>query len=125
MPPGAGGLCYGRSVRRTRAAIFSAAMVAAMASASAAAAQTTGATTTMPPVRSIPVTPAPTTTAAPARTAGAESTAPAGQSGQAAADLADTGIAADQLVPLGLLLIAVGAGLQGVARRPRRAYALL
>lgn len=112
-------------VRRTRAAIFSAAMVAALGSASAAAAQTTGATTTMPPVRSIPVTPAPTTTAAPVRTAGAETGAPAGQTGQAAADLADTGIAADQLVPLGLLLIGVGAALQGVARRPRRAYALL
>lgn len=112
------------AVRRTRAAIFSAAMAAALASGSGAAAQTTGATTTMPPVRSIPVTPAPTTTAAPVRTAGAES-AQTGQSGRAAADLADTGVAADRLVPLGLLLIGVGAALQGVARRPRRAYALL
>ena len=116
------GVCYGRAVRRTRAAIFSAAMVVAgVASATGAAAQTT---TTIPPVRSIPVTPATTTTAAPVRTAGtAESASP--QPAQTAADLADTGVAADRLVPLGLLLIGVGAALQGAARRPRRAYGLL
>jgi hypothetical protein len=39
--------------------------------------------------------------------------------------LADTGFAADKLVPLGFLLIALGGALTGAARRPRRAYALL
>lgn len=105
-------------MRRTRAAIFViAAMAAGLSSAPGAVAQTT---TTMPPVRSIPVTPGPTTatTAAPATGESAS-----GQGGTAAADLADTGVAADKLVPLGLLLIGLGAALQGGARR--RSYGLL
>jgi hypothetical protein len=85
------------------------------------AAQTT---TTMPPVRSIPVTPAPTTTAAPAATTTTAAPATSGTvtaAGAATEDpLADTGIAADKLVPLGFALIALGALLDAAARRYRR-----
>lgn len=88
--------------------------VLAVGLAAPAAAQTT--TTTMPPVRSIPVTPAPgvtTTTARPAAT-----TPPVAASGEtAAAPLADTGLAADTLVPFGFLLIGLGAALTGASRR--------
>ena len=95
-------------MRALRTLLLSA--VLALGVAAPAAAQTT--TTTMPPVRSIPVTPAPgvttTTTAAPAVAAGGET---------AASPLADTGLAADKLVPLGFLLIGVGAALTGAARR--------
>ena len=83
--------------------------VLAVGLAAPVAAQTT--TTTMPPVRSIPVTPAPgaTTTTAPASS---------GVGGETASSpLADTGIAADKLVPLGFLLIGLGAALTGAARR--------
>ncbi len=104
-------------MRRTRAAIFvAAAMAAGLSPVPGAVAQTT---TTMPPVRSIPVTPGPTTATTAAPTTGES----AGQGGTAAADLADTGVAADKLVPLGLLLIGLGAALQGAARR--RSYGLL
>ena len=85
--------------------------VLAVGLAAPAAAQTT--TTTMPPVRSIPVTPAPgattTTTTRPASTAVSGETA--------SSPLADTGMAADKLVPLGFLLIGLGAALTGAARR--------
>jgi hypothetical protein len=78
------------------------------------AAQTTT-STTVPPVRSIPVTPA-----APAPT----TTSSAG--GSAAAPLAATGIAADRLVPFGFVLIGMGAALVGAARRyGRPAYRFL
>lgn len=83
-----------------------------------AAAQTT---TTMPPVRSIPVTPAPTaTTTATATTVRATTatTAPAAAAAQAAAPpMADTGLPADKLVPFSFLLIGLGAALTGAARR--------
>jgi hypothetical protein len=88
-----------------------------MAGAGAAAAQTT---TTMPPVRSIPVTGG--------QTATTTTTAPAATGGETAAggDLADTGIAADMLVPFGFALIGGGAVMQAAARRrPRDAYGLL
>jgi hypothetical protein len=84
----------------------------------------TSTTTTMPPVRSIPVTPAPSTTAAPAATttttAKPATVAVAGAETAAADPLADTGLAADKLVPLGFLLIALGAALDAAARRYRR-----
>lgn len=99
--------------------------------ASAAGAQTT----TLPPVRSIPVTggqAATTTTTARATTA---TTAPAPSSGTAGSTtaapsndsgLADTGMAADLLVPFALALIGGGAVLQVVARRRDAAdYGLL
>jgi hypothetical protein len=107
-------------VRRLRTLWLSAALVAGalgLAGAAPAGAQTT---TTMPPVRSIPVTPATsaTTTTAPAAATGA--------SGATAAPLADTGIAADRLVPLGFLLIGLGAALVAAARRyARPAYRFL
>ena len=94
------------------------------ASAAPAAAQTTS--TTIPPVRSIPVTPAPTvaTTAAPTTTTTAPkvtTTAPtaAATAGTetAAPPVAVTGISADKLVPFGLLLIGLGAVLTNAARR--------
>ncbi len=116
-------------VRALRTLIVAA--VLAVGLAAPAAAQTT---TTMPPVRSIPVTPAPTTTAAPAATTTttARAAAPTPTPVQAAAaaavedPLADTGIAADKLVPLAFLLIAVGALLDAAARRNRRtAYSYL
>lgn len=75
----------------------------AVAVVTPAAAQTT---TTLPPVRSIPVAPAPATAAPPAA-------APADP-------LADTGVAADKLVPLAFALIALGALLDASARRWRR-----
>ena len=84
--------------------------------ASVASAQTT---TTVPPVRSIPVTggqTATTTTAAP--TTGSTETTGAG-------GLADTGMAADMLVPFGFALIGAGAVMQAAARRPRGDYGLL
>ncbi|HEX4978732.1 MAG TPA: hypothetical protein VFV35_01585 [Acidimicrobiales bacterium] len=80
--------------------------------APAASAQTT---TTVPPVRSIPVTggqAATTTTTAPA-------------SSESAGTLAETGMAADVLVPFGFALIGAGAVLQLASRRPREAFGLL
>lgn len=80
----------------------------------------------MPPVRSIPVTPAPSTTAAPATTTTTTMRTTPGGSGETAAPaegadpLADTGLAADKLVPFAFLLIAVGAVLDAAARRYRR-----
>ena len=105
-------------MRALRTLLISA--VLAVGLAVPAAAQTT--TTTMPPVRSIPVTPAPgvttTTTARPAAVSGSGETA--------ASPLADTGIAADKLVPFGFLLIGLGAALTGAARRyGRPAYTFL
>ena len=95
-------------MRALRTLLISA--VLAVGLAAPAAAQTT--TTTMPPVRSIPVTPAPgvttTTTARPAAAVSGET---------AASPLADTGIAADKLVPFGFVLIGLGAALTGAARR--------
>ncbi len=86
------------------------------ASAAPAAAQTTS--TTMPPVRSIPVTPAPTVTTAPGATATTTTTAPKVASNSAEAPaMADTGLSADKLVPFGLLLIGLGAALTNSARR--------
>ena len=104
-------------VRALRTLLISA--VLAVGLAVPAAAQTT--TTTMPPVRSIPVTPAPgvttTTTARPT---------PAVSGETAASPLADTGLAADKLVPFGFVLIALGAALTGAARRyGRPAYTFL
>ncbi len=111
-------------VRVLRTLIF--AGLLAVGLATPAAAQST---TTMPPVRSIPVTPAPTTTAAPTTTTTARTTpTTAAVSGESAAapGMADTGIAADKLVPLAFLLIALGALLDGAARRYRRtAYSFL
>ena len=98
-------------MRALRTLLISA--VLAVGLAAPAAAQTT--TTTMPPVRSIPVTPAPgvTTTTAPRTT-----TTTAAVSGETASSpLADTGLAADKLVPFGLLLISLGAVLTGASRR--------
>lgn len=94
-------------MRAPRIFVASAALFLALA-ASPAAAQEGGTTTTAPPVRSIPVTggggsPAPTTNANPAP------------------DLASTGVAADALVPFGFGLIALGAGLEAMARRRRLA----
>ena len=102
------------------------AAVLAVGVATPVAAQTST-TTTMPPVRSIPVTPAPTTTAAPASTtttarASTPTTVAAGNETAAADPLADTGIAADKLVPLAFALIAVGGLLDAAARRRRNAY---
>ena len=91
--------------------------VLAVGLAGPAAAQTT---TTMPPVRSIPVTPAPgvtTTTVRTTTTTAAVSGAGAGTAETAAAPLADTGLAADKLVPFGFLLIGLGAALTGASRR--------
>jgi len=107
-------------VRVLRSLIIATVLVVGVA---APAAAQTSTTTTMPPVRSIPVTPAPTTTAAPAATT--TTTARPAVSGESAAPtaeapLADTGIAADKLVPFGFLLIAVGAVLDAAARRYRR-----
>ena len=106
-------------MRALRTLLISA--VLAVGLAAPAAAQTT--TTTMPPVRSIPVTPAPgvTTTTAP------RTTTTAAVSGETASSpLADTGLAADKLVPLGFLLIGLGAALTGASRRyGRPAYTFL
>jgi hypothetical protein len=71
---------------------------------------TTTSTTGVPSIPVTPAVPAPTTTA-PA----ASGTASGSES--AASPLADTGIAADRLVPLGFLLIGMGAVLVGAARR--------
>lgn len=103
-------------MRVLRSLIIATALVVGVAAP--VAAQTTT-TSTMPPVRSIPVTPAqPATTTTTAATASA---AGAGAGEAAAGDpLADTGIAADMLVPLGFVLIAVGALLDAAARRYRR-----
>lgn len=110
-------------MRALRTLLISA--VLAVGLAAPVAAQTTS--TTMPPVRSIPVTPAPgvTTTTTAARTT--TTTAPAAVSGEtAAAPLADTGIPADKLVPFGFVLIGLGAALTGAARRyGRPAYTFL
>jgi hypothetical protein len=104
--------------------------VLAVGLAGPVAAQTT--TTTMPPVRSIPVTPAPTTSAAPSATTTTTprtttTTPTASVSGETAAlPLADTGLAADKLVPFGFLLIGLGAVLTGASRRfGRPAYRFL
>lgn len=109
-------------VRVLRSLIIATVLVVGVAAPVAAQTSTT---TTMPPVRSIPVTPAPSTTAAPAATTtttarpavSGESAAPTADAGD---PLADTGIAADKLVPFGFLLIAVGAVLDAAARRYRR-----
>lgn len=95
--------------------------VLAVGLAAPVAAQTSSTSTTMPPVRSIPVTPAPTvTTAPPATTTTVPArTAPAGTE-SAAPPMADTGLAADKLVPFGFLLIGLGAALTGGARRVGR-----
>ena len=86
--------------------------------ASAASAQTS---TTIPPVRSIPVTGGQTATTTTAPASSGDSVT-AGASG----GLADTGLAADVLVPFGFALIGGGAVLQAAARRrPRNAYGLL
>lgn len=86
------------------------------ASIAPVAAQTTS--TTMPPVRSIPVTPAQPVTPAPAP-APTPTTAPKVQASTdtAAPPMAVTGISADKLVPFGLLLIGLGAALTNAARR--------
>ncbi len=98
------------------------AAVLALGLAGPVAAQTTS--TTMPPVRSIPVTPAPTVTTAPAPTttvkAAAAPTQTAAAPISATPGMADTGLAADKLVPFGLLLIGLGAALTGSARRVGR-----
>ena len=102
-------------VRVLRTFVISA--VLAVGLAGPVAAQTT---TTMPPVRSIPVTPAPgvtTTTVRTTTTTAAVSGAGAGTAETAAAPLADTGLAADKLVPFGFLLIGLGAALTGASRR--------
>jgi hypothetical protein len=110
-------------VRVLRSLIVAA--VLALGVAAPAAAQTST-TTTMPPVRSIPVTPASTTTtAAPATTTTTAKPAVSGSgttsgSGSEGDPLASTGLAADKLVPLAFLLIALGALLDGAARRSRR-----
>ena len=109
-------------VRALRSLIIATVLVVGLAAPVAAQTSTT---TTMPPVRSIPVTPAPTTTAAPASTTtttarvagGGETAAPAAEAGD---PLADTGIAADKLVPFAFVLIALGALLDAAARRYRR-----
>lgn len=102
-------------MRALRTLLISAVLAVALAGPAAAQSTTT---TTMPPVRSIPVTPAPgtvTTTTAKAATptavAGAET---------AAAPMANTGLAADKLVPTGFLLIGLGALLVSASRRYRR-----
>lgn len=69
------------------------------ATAGAAGAQTT--TTTSAPTTTAPQVPSIAVTQAPG------------------ADLAETGISADAMVPLGFALIGLGAVLQGAARRPR------
>lgn len=105
-------------MRVLRSLIIATALVVGVAAPVAAQSTTTS---TMPPVRSIPVTPAqPATTTTTAATT--PTTAATGGSGETAAGdpLADTGIAADKLVPLGFLLIAVGALLDAAARRYRR-----
>ena len=92
--------------------------VLAVGLAAPVAAQTT--TTTMPPVRSIPVTPAPGVTTTTVRSTTPTTAAVAGTgSGNetAASPLADTGLAADKLVPFGFLLIGLGAALTGASRR--------
>jgi hypothetical protein len=104
------------------------AAVLALGVATPAAAQTTTTSTTMPPVRSIPVTPAPnaTTTTTTARAATTTTTVAVSGSGTGTGTgseddpLADTGLAADKLVPLAFLLIALGAVLDAGARRYRR-----
>lgn len=100
-------------MRALRTVLISA--VLAVGLAAPVAAQTT--TTTMPPVRSIPVTPAPgvTTTTVRSTTPTTAVVAAAGQT--AAAPLADTGLGADKLVPFGFVLIGLGAALTGASRR--------
>jgi hypothetical protein len=112
-------------VRVLRSLIVAA--VLALGVATPAAAQTTTTSTTMPPVRSIPVTPAPNaTTTTTARAATTTTTAAVSGSGTGTGTgseddpLADTGLAADKLVPLAFLLIALGAVLDAGARRYRR-----
>ena len=104
-------------VRVLRSLLIAAVLVVG---AAAPVAAQTSTTTTMPPVRSIPVTPAPTTTA-PGAAATTTTVATGAAPGATDEDpLADTGLAADKLVPLGFLLIAVGALLDAAARRARR-----
>lgn len=111
-------------MRALRSLIFATALPVALAvgATAPAAAQTT---TTMPPVRSIPVTPAPTSTTAATSTtvrATTATTAPAAAAAQTAAPpMADTGLPADKLVPFSFLLIGLGAALTGAARRSGRA----
>lgn len=106
-------------VRALRTLLLSAVLAVGLA-APAAAQTTTTSSTTMPPVRSIPVTPAPgvTTTTARATTTTTAAVAGTGSSAETAASpLADTGLAADKLVPFGFLLIGLGAALTGASRR--------
>ena len=108
-------------VRLLRSLIVAA--VLALGVATPAAAQTTTTSTTMPPVRSIPVTPAPnatTTTTARATTTTTTAVVSGSGTGSEEDPLADTGLAADKLVPLAFLLIALGAVLDAGARRYRR-----
>lgn len=107
-------------MRALRSLIFATALALGLAVGliSPAAGQTT---TTMPPVRSIPVTPAPTATTAATTTTVRATTAtpaPAAAATEAAAPpMADTGLPADKLVPFSFLLIGLGAALTGAARR--------
>ena len=112
-PPCAGPLVSSRPVQTVRTALAGAVAFAALIiGAPAAAAQTT---TTVPPVPAIPVTDGTTAT----------TTAPA-VSGEGSRELAQTGMAADLLVPFAFGLIGGGAVLQATARRrPRNAYGLL
>jgi hypothetical protein len=113
-------------VRVLRTLLLSAVLAVGVA-APAAAQTTTTSSTTMPPVRSIPVTPAPGVTTTTTARATTTTTAAVSGSGESAAPaMADTGIAADKLVPLGFLLIALGAALTGASRRyGRPAYTFL
>lgn len=107
-------------MRVLRSLIIATALVVGVAAPVAAQSTTTS---TMPPVRSIPVTPAqPATTTTTAATTPTTAATGAGGGGETAAGdpLADTGIAADKLVPLGFVLIALGAVLDAAARRYRR-----
>ena len=100
-------------VRALRILMLSA--VLAVGLAAPVAAQTT--TTTMPPVRSIPVTPAPGVTTTTTARAATPTTAAVAGTDTAASPLADTGLAADKLVPFGFVLIGLGAALTGASRR--------
>lgn len=97
-------------MRAARLAISGLAAALLLAGAGAAEAQTT----TVPP---IPVTGGQT---------GTTTTAPAGTGTGTSGTLAETGVAADMLVPFGFALIASGAAMQAAARRrSRTAYGLL
>lgn len=114
------------AVRALRSLIFATGLAVGLAVAAVAPAAAQQTTTTMPPVRSIPVTPAPTSTTAATSTTlrtTPATTAPAAAGAEEAASppMADTGLPADKLVPFSFLLIALGAALTGAARRFGRA----